>query len=149
MLPNPGVATGPLPPTAEGKARLEEVFGIPAADRYLLCPVRAIRRKNIGEAVLCSLLAGLDVWIGGTLAPTSPAEKAPYEGGKQRTVQRRFRCVWETGEAGRLTLAQNLAAADALLSTNIAEGFGMVFLESLVSRPNLAGPKPAGNYRRF
>ncbi len=136
LLPNPVVAAGPLPPATEAKARLENQFGIPMGDRYLLYPVRAIRRKNLGEAVLCSLLAEASVWIGVTLAPLNPAEKGQYERWKQWTAQHHVRCVWETGEAGGLSLAQNLAAADALLTTSITEGFGMVFLESwLVGRP--------------
>jgi len=139
LVPNPVVAPGPLPRPEEAKARLETLFGIPAGNRYLLYPVRAIRRKNIGEAVLCSLLAEAGLWIGITLAPLNPAEKERYERWKRWTAQYGLRCVWETGEKGGLRLADNLAAADALLTTSITEGFGMVFLESWLVGRTLLG----------
>jgi|GEM_PF-165071 len=143
FVPNPVVAPGPLPQPEEAKARLETLFGIPAESRYLLYPVRAIRRKNIGEAVLCSVLAEAGLWIGMTLAPLNPTEKERYERWKRWTAQHGVRCVWETGEKGGLRLADNLAAADALLNTSITEGFGMVFLESwLVGRPLLGRNLP-------
>jgi len=135
LTPNPVVGLGELPTAEAAKRRLQKIFEIPRRDRYLLYPVRAIRRKNLGEAVLCGLLAGPSCWLGVTLAPLNPGEKRWYEGWKRWTAQHRLGCVWETGEKSRLSLADNLAAADALLSTSIAEGFGMVFLESwLVGR---------------
>lgn len=152
LLPNPVVGPGPLPEHQEAKTRLEKRLGIPASDRYFLYPVRAIRRKNLGEAVLCSVLAEPGVWIGVTLAPLNPVEKKGYEQWKQWTAQHGVRCVWETGEQGGLRLADNLAAAHALLSTSITEGFGMVFLESwLVGRPLLGRnlPEITGDFERL
>lgn len=152
LLPNPVVGPGPLPRLQEAKNRLENLFGIPAGERYLLYPIRAIRRKNIGEAVLCSLLAEPDSWIGVTLAPLNPAERGQYERWKQWSAQHQVRCVWETGEQGGLPLADNLAAADALLTTSITEGFGMVFLESWLVGRALVGrnlPEITGDFERL
>lgn len=142
-VPNPVGRPGRLPPPQVAKARLEATFGIPPSSKYVLYPVRAIRRKNLGEAILYSLLNPPGTWIGITLAPLNPAEKRSYEGWKHWTAKHRIACLWETGEPGALHLSENLAAADAFLTTSITEGFGMVFLESwMVGRPLLGRNLP-------
>lgn len=136
LLANPVIVPGALPSSEVARARLQERVGIPSGDRYLLYPVRAIRRKNVGEAILYSLLAEEKSWVGITLAPLNPAERSRYQGWRQFTYERQLPCTWETGERGGLSLPENMAAADALISTSLTEGFGMAFLESwAVGRP--------------
>ena len=55
----------------------------------------------------------------------------------------RLPCRFEVGAPGALTFMENLAAADAILTTSLAEGFGMVMLESwLAGRPLLGRDLP-------
>lgn len=119
--PRPGEAAHPFP-----------------GRRLWLYPTRAIRRKNLGELLLWSTLAGPDDVFGATQAPQNPAEQPGY---------RRWAALAEELELPlELELGTRvddfdalLACAHALLTTSVAEGFGLAFLESwLVGRP-LAG----------
>ena len=47
--------------------------------RLFLYPARGIRRKNLGEALLWSVLSPEDTWFGMSLAPQNPEQKAQYE----------------------------------------------------------------------
>lgn len=130
-LPNPVADSGELPPHDEARARLGEAFGIHDNERFLLYPVRGIRRKNVGEALLWAALFPGDVAVGLTLPPLNPVESPRYELWKKLAESLDLRCVFDLGtpESGR-SFVENLAAADAVLTTSVAEGFGMVFLET-------------------
>lgn len=130
LLPNPVTRIGPLPTRQQARKRLAELFQVGAGDRYALYPIRCIRRKNIGEALLLSALAPPGTVVGLTLAPLNPAELPTYQMWKQTAGQLRLPCLFEVGGPGRLRFPENLAAADLMLSTSLAEGFGMVFLEA-------------------
>jgi len=135
-LPNP--VPDSLQPADRTAARekLQQRFGIGAGERLLLMPVRCIRRKNVGEALLCSLLAPAGTVVGLTLPPLNPVERPTYERWQRLAGEANLPCVFELGVPGGLSLAENLAAADWVLTTSVAEGFGMVFLESwLAGRP--------------
>jgi hypothetical protein len=104
--------------------------------RYIFYPVRCIRRKNLGEALLLSALAPPDTVIALALAPLNPDALSFYENWKRLADELQLPCLFEVGDSGGLSFAENLAAADLLLTTSVAEGFGMVFLESwLAGRP--------------
>ncbi len=138
-LPNP---VPMLPEPADRQAarrRLEERFGITPEQRLLLYPVRCIRRKNIGEALLSSLLAPAGTIVGLTLPPLNPAELPVYRQWRQTAAEAKLPCVFELGVPGALTFPENLAAADRILTTSLAEGFGMVYLESWLAGRPLAG----------
>jgi hypothetical protein len=122
-------------------AEVRRALGL--ADRpLLLYPVRCIRRKNVLEAaLLCRLLPGP-----AGLAVTLPGISAE-ERGYSRRVQRAFARRWAPGVfgAGALLQARGLQledlfrASDLVLSASVQEGFGYLFLQSLVwGRPLLA-----------
>jgi hypothetical protein len=107
----------PLP--AKEQTRVERTL--------LLYAVRAIRRKNLGEALLlsCFLPAGHEVGI--TLPPTSPFDYPSYEEWKAFAVQEKLAVGFELGLGHSL---EELVARSALmLTTSIREGFGFSFLE--------------------
>ena len=52
LLPNPVLDVNRLPERSAARVKLHERFGVAPGDRYLLYPVRCIRRKNVGEALL-------------------------------------------------------------------------------------------------
>ncbi len=136
FLPNPVPMPSGLPSKVEARTRLNERFAVRPADRFVLYPVRGIRRKNLGEALLYSALAPEGTIVGLTLAPRNPTELPIYSAWKELASELALPFRFELGEPGGLSFAENLAAADLILTTSVAEGFGMVFLESwLAGRP--------------
>lgn len=138
-LPNPVLGLPRLPDRAAARAKLQQRLGVPARQNYVLYPVRGIRRKNLGEALLWSALAERRQTFGLTLPPINPVERPRYEGWKQCARELRLPFVFETGTLEGLKFDENLAAADRVLTTSVAEGFGMVFLEPWLSGLPLCG----------
>lgn len=108
----------------------------PFPDRRLwLYPTRAIRRKNLGELLLWSAVAEEQDVFAATQAPQNPTEQPRY--------QRWASLAQELGLPLELELGDQvddfpalLASAHALVTTSVAEGFGLAFLEPwLVGRP--------------
>lgn len=136
FLPNPVPDLGPLPDRTAARSKLLDRFGIPAERPFVLYPVRGIRRKNFGEALLWSVLMGAHADFGFTLEPLNPAEQPAYRQWKNLAAELDLPCHFETGGETGLTFEENLSASDLILTTSVAEGFGMVFLESwLAGRP--------------
>lgn len=141
FLPNP---VPPLPAAADRDAArktLEEKFGVPPEQPYWLYPVRGIRRKNVGELCLMGAAGRGQVTPAITLCPTNPKERRSYDRWKQFSNMARHRLpvLFDVGEEGGLSFAENLAAADRIVSTSVAEGFGMVFLEAWLADRLLIG----------
>ncbi len=139
LLPNPVPGPGELPPRADARAKLAERFDVPAHAPFLLYPVRCIRRKNVGEAMLLAAVAPADTVLGLTLAPLNPVEVPGYQRWKALAEDLRLPCRFEVGEPGGLTFVENLAAADAVVTTSVAEGFGMAVLEAWLAGCPLVG----------
>ncbi|MHB8951511.1 MAG: glycosyltransferase family protein [Pirellulaceae bacterium] len=149
LLPNPLTTSGPVADRIHARQQLRTRFGIPVTERFLLYPVRAIRRKNLGEALLWSVLGGPSVHVGVTLAPASAAELPIYQRWKQVARDMRLRVYFEMGGAEGLPLDENLASADRVLTTSVTEGFGMAFLESCLAERTLVGrdlPEITGDF---
>lgn len=106
----------------------------------VLYPTRAIRRKNIGEFLLWSAMdADTERRYGITLAPESPGEKPIYAKWKSFATSLRLPIEFEMGLAQ--SFPDLIQSAERLVTTSIAEGFGLAFLEPwLMGRP-LAGRK--------
>ena len=135
FLPNPVADFPPLPNRLAAKRKLADACGVPVDTRYFCYPVRGIRRKNLGEAVLTAVLER-DAVVGVTLEPRNPAELAFHDRWRAFCADLDLPVRFGTGEAGGVGFHENLAAADAVLTTSVAEGFGMVFLEAwLADRP--------------
>lgn len=131
-LPNP-VALG----------RTQSPASPPAGRRLFLYPTRAIRRKNLGEFLLWSALAPRGDRFAATLAPTSPADKAAYDRWVALARKLKLPIRFEAGRDGAIPFASLLKSATAVMTTSIAEGFGLAFLEPwLVRRPVLGRDLP-------
>ena len=138
-LPNPVVSNGHVSDRDKARQQLQRRFDIPTTVPFLLYPVRGIRRKNLGEALLWSVLGGPTVHVGVTLAPLNPAEQPYYQRWKQVACELQLPVHFEIGGTEGLPLDANLAAADLLLTTSVTEGFGMAFLESWLAERTLVG----------
>lgn len=111
----------------------------PAAgtEPYILYPVRAIRRKNIGEALLLShfLPDGQAVYI--SQPPNSPADFPSYAAWRAYAAARDLPIRFEMGN--RRPFENLMAAACGVMTTSIAEGFGFAFLEPWTAAKFLMG----------
>ncbi len=135
-LPNPVPELSGLPDRKHARDRLQQTFGIPHDHRYVIYPVRGIRRKNLGELLLWSALADAKTDFALTLAPMNPIEQVRYREWTALATELQLPLHFDTGGEGGLSFEENLMAADLILTTSVAEGFGMVFLESwLAGRP--------------
>ena len=139
LLPNPVQPPERLTDRATGRARLAERFGIRGESRYVLYPVRGIRRKNLGETLLWAALTRDVAVFGVTLAPLNPLERHRYARWCTVASELHLPCIFEVGGEDGLTLAENFAACDRVLTTSLAEGFGLVFLEACLSQRPLIG----------
>jgi len=139
LLPNPIPKMENLPPREGARDRLDERFGVPRDKRFVLYPVRCIRRKNIGEALLYGRLAPPGTVIGLTLPPLSPSVRPILKRWKQVSGELELPCRFDVGAKGGLSFHENLVASDLILTTSVAEGFGMAFLESWLAGRTLVG----------
>ncbi len=146
-LPNSVQAT-PLdaPPPFQSWMRDLEKFS-----ELILYPVRATRRKNFGEFLLwAALLQREPGRIGmerpvlvNTLGPTNPAFESTWS--EWREVARCHDLPVRLGIAAEVEapFEQVMAAASALITTSIAEGFGLAFIEPwLFGKPLLGRDLP-------
>jgi glycosyltransferase involved in cell wall biosynthesis len=106
--------------------------------RLWLYPTRAIRRKNLGELLLWSLTAGGDDLFAATQAPQNPQEMPRYARWKRLAEELALPVELEVGR--RVSDFSGLvASAHALVTTSVAEGFGLAFLEPWLAGRPLAG----------
>jgi hypothetical protein len=97
------------------------------APPQVLYPVRAIRRKNIGEAALLSCYFPGDCRLAVTLPPNSDRDRAVHADWQAFARRTGLKAVFDVGldhDFGAL-----LAGACFILTTSIMEGFGFSFLE--------------------
>ncbi len=123
LLPNP-VETPPLPPVPRPAAPL------------VFCPVRGIRRKNLGEICLFAALAPPGVRFAVGLAPANPAEFPAHDFWREFAFARGLPVWFDVVD--RLPLPPGMAAdfdtwraaATHWITTSVAEGFGQTAAEA-------------------
>ncbi|CAN5380149.1 hypothetical protein BH09VER1_BH09VER1_06820 [soil metagenome] len=130
LLPNPVS----LP---EGGAEVDK--SLLGADRLIVYPTRAIRRKNVGEALLWATQVQAGEKIVLTVGPHTEADLAVYERWKALAEELRLPIVFDAQALTGRSTVDFLLAAEVCLTTSVGEGFGMAFLE-----PWLAGRAVAG-----
>ncbi len=118
--------------------------------RLWLYPTRAIRRKNLGELLLLAALSGEGDRFATTRAPENPRERPRYERWVGFAEARHLPVEFEISTKRRMPFEALLRSAYSLVTTSIAEGFGLAFLEPwLIGRP-LVGrnlPEVTGAFR--
>jgi len=105
----------------------------------VLYPIRAIRRKNIGEAILLSLFFNNNETLAITLPPNSPADIKSYAGWKIFTKEKKLNIVFEAGVTHEFS--ELLMSSKFIITTSITEGFGFSFLEPWAAKKILWGRK--------
>jgi hypothetical protein len=97
--------------------------------RLWLYPTRAIRRKNLGELLFWAALAEPGDRFATTLGPNNPAERPGYERWRDLAGALSLPVSFELGANPALSFEDILSSAHGMVTTSIAEGFGMAFLE--------------------
>ncbi|NNF99260.1 MAG: hypothetical protein HKM93_07765 [Desulfobacteraceae bacterium] len=108
-----------------------------AAPSYILYPVRGLRRKNIGEAVLLSLFTDPQFPIGITQPPSSRVDLQAYEDWADFVRHHHLNVHFNVGSANSFPGLVN--AATHMVTTSITEGFGFSFLEPWIADKMLYG----------
>ncbi len=103
----------------------------------VLYPVRAIRRKNIGEAILLSLYLLSGQHLGVTLPPNSQRDMASYRDWQAYVKKKHLNVHFEIGR--RHDYAGLVGSASSMVTTSITEGFGFSFLEPWTAGKILRG----------
>lgn len=112
------------------------------ADRLLLYPTRGIRRKNIGEVLLWAAAAEPGERFGCTLAPENPEAQPIYDAWVHCAEELDLPVDFNLGRD--YGFSDLLHAADWILTTSVAEGFGLAYLEpALIPRPVTGRDLPA------
>ncbi|WP_372678161.1 hypothetical protein [Desulfosarcina sp.] len=93
----------------------------------ILYPVRAIRRKNLGEAILLSMFLDNEQHIAVTQPPNSPMDTASYRDWVDWVRQHHLRVDFEAGT--RVAFPVLIGNSASMVTTSISEGFGLAFLE--------------------
>lgn len=94
---------------------------------YVVYPIRGIRRKNIGEAILLSLFFENKETLVITLPPNSPADVESYRDWRALSADHHLRVEFDAGLNRPFDAI--VRSARYLLTTSITEGFGFSFLE--------------------
>jgi len=110
----------------------------PATD-FVLYPIRAIRRKNIGEAILLSLFFKDNEILVLTLPPNSRNDIRSYTDWKQFVRNNRLKVIFDAGLS--YSYPSLLTSANYFITTSITEGFGFSFLEPWLAGKSVWGRK--------
>jgi hypothetical protein len=112
---------------------------IETIDNAVVYPIRAIRRKNIGEAILLSLFFNQHEKLYITLPPNSPADYKSYTAWIDFVTKKKLNVEFESGlktDFQKLVLSSRF-----LITTSIGEGFGFSFIEPWCAKKIIWGRK--------
>ncbi len=109
------------------------------ADKIVLYPIRAIRRKNIGEAILLSLFFKNHERLSITLPPNSPADFHSYAGWINFVKNKNLNVEFESGLKN--VFSNLVLSSRFLITTSISEGFGFSFIEPWCAKKVIWGRK--------
>ena len=110
----------------------------PAKD-FLLYPTRAIRRKNLGEMLLLAHAFGDEYDFATSLVPENPEWTPIHDQWKALSEEFDLPITFGIGQDGKYTFNELTGWSDAMLTTSIAEGFGLAFLEPWLTGKSVVG----------
>lgn len=107
-------------------------------ENLLLYPVRAVRRKNLGELALLAC-SHHDFYFANSLGPTNPKFTPIFEQWKQFGKELELPLTYGLGENTDTSFPEMVGHAESILSVSVAEGFGLGFLEPWTFGKGLCG----------
>jgi glycosyltransferase involved in cell wall biosynthesis len=108
-------------------------------ERLFLYPVRAVRRKNFGEMLLWAALSEPGDHFITTLGPTNQNFQEQYLDWVNFAKENNLPVTFSVAELYDWRFSDIVEAASCILTTSIAEGFGLAFLEPALFQKPLAG----------
>lgn len=123
---------------------------LPAIEQLILYPTRAIRRKNVGELLLHAALAPAGTHFATTLIPQNPEWFEIHRFWETLATELKLPVTFGLGES--YDFAALIQRADALITTSVAEGFGLAFLEPALFGKPLVGrnlPEITADFRAW
>jgi glycosyltransferase involved in cell wall biosynthesis len=130
-IPDLGVRTTPAErPFAQGKL-------------FAFYPTRGIRRKNIGEILLLALIYGERVEFATSMRPENPEWQEVHDEWGRLAEELRLPVKLGLADEGGYPFFDLLGWSDFVVTTSIAEGFGLAFLEPwIVGKPVMGRDLP-------
>ena len=107
-------------------------------EKFFLYPVRAVRRKNLGELALLAA-AHPDKHFANSLGPTNPAFRPQFERWKTFAKESGLPITYGLGDLVDCSFPSMVASSEAIVNTSVAEGFGLGFLEPWIFGKSLCG----------
>jgi len=104
-----------------------------------LYPTRAIRRKNLGEFLLWSAVAPEGHRFATTLGPENPEERARYLEWVRLAEELDLPVDFEMGANLDCSFEEVLQQSRSMVTTSVAEGFGLAFLEPWLINRSVCG----------
>jgi glycosyltransferase involved in cell wall biosynthesis len=146
-LPNLTERGNPPRPDAVKRARKWLARTVGGEERPVwIVPCRSLRRKNLAEALLLTRWLRPDACLVTTGGASSADEQAYFERFQSAATRHGWPLrlgVLAGGESGKPTVAELIAASEAVLLTSVQEGFGLPYLEAAAAgRPLLARRLP-------
>ena len=126
------VPPSPSLPTLKG----DSISHLP--ENLFLYPVRAVRRKNLGELALLAS-AHPDFHFANSLGPTNPAFNPIFEEWKQFGNELGLPLTYGLGEQSNASFPEMVGHAQSIITVSVAEGFGLGFLEPWTFGKSLCG----------
>ena len=127
-------AVPPSPPLQSSKEG--HISNLP--ENLILYPVRAVRRKNLGELALLSA-AHPDLHFANSLGPTNPQFTPLFEEWKTFAKELNLSLTYALGESTQASFPEMVSHAQSILTVSVAEGFGLGFLEPWTFGKGLCG----------
>ena len=124
------------PSTSFSEFQEEKILDLP--ENLLLYPVRAVRRKNLGELALLAS-SHQDFHFANSLGPTNPEFTPVFEDWKQFGKELELPLTYGLGEHTDASFPEMVGHAQSILSVSVAEGFGLGFLEPWTFGKGLCG----------
>ena len=107
-------------------------------ENLYLYPVRAVRRKNLGELALLSMLFP-EKHFANSLGPTNPNFQKEFDLWKSFAEKFSLNLTYGLGSKSKASFPQMVNHAEAIITTSVAEGFGLGFLEPWTFGKGLCG----------
>ncbi len=106
---------------------------------FALYPSRGIRRKNIGELLLLALIYGDRVDFATSLKPENPDWQKIHGEWESLAAELHLPVTFGIAEGDKYSFLDVLGWSDFIVTTSIAEGFGLAFLEPWIIGKSVMG----------
>jgi glycosyltransferase involved in cell wall biosynthesis len=94
-----------------------------------LYPSRGIRRKNVGELLLLSMIHEGKAFFASSLSPENPEWRAGHDQWVAAVEELQLPVALGIADSGEYSFAELVGWSDFIITTSVAEGFGLAFLE--------------------